>query len=350
MPISPRPVLVASSLALVLAACGGTTTPEGSADAGAEGSASVEVTASFYPLEYLLTRVAGDHAEVSTLTAAGIDPHDLELSPRDVGSLGQSDLVVYSAGMQPAVDDAVASQAADNSFDASESADLLAVGESAEEHDEHAGESEEEHAEHAGESEEEHAEHADEEDAAAEEGHDDHGHGGEDPHFWLDPERYGDVALAMADRLGEVDPDNAQSYTSNAEAVVADLDALDEEFATGLADCTTRDLVTTHEAFGYLAARYDLDQVGITGISPESEPSAARLAEVTAQVDELGVGTIYAEPILTDAIADTVATETGAQVLVLDPLEGITDASAGEDYLEVMRSNLSALQEGLGCS
>ena len=339
MPISPRPVLVASSLALVLAACGGTTTPEGSADAGAEGSASVEVTASFYPLEYLLTRVAGDHAEVSTLTAAGIDPHDLELSPRDVGSLGQSDLVVYSAGMQPAVDDAVASQAADNSFDVSESADLLAVGESEEEHDEHAGESEEEHAEHA-----------DEEDAAAEEGHDDHGHGGEDPHFWLDPERYGDVALAMADRLGEVDPDNAQSYTSNAEAVVADLDALDEEFATGLADCTTRDLVTTHEAFGYLAARYDLDQVGITGISPESEPSAARLAEVTAQVDELGVGTIYAEPILTDAIADTVATETGAQVLVLDPLEGITDASAGEDYLEVMRSNLSALQEGLGCS
>jgi len=340
MPLSPRPVLVASSLALVLAACGGTTDPEGAADAGAgEGSAAVEVTASFYPLEYLLTRVAGDHAEVSTLTAAGIDPHDLELSPRDVGSLGQSDLVVYSAGMQPAVDDAVASQAGDNSFDVSESADLLAVGESADEHDEHAGESEEEHDEHA-----------DEEGAAAEEGHDDHGHGGEDPHFWLDPERYGDVALAMADRLGEVDPDNAQSYTSNAEEVVADLDALDEEFATGLADCTTRDLVTTHEAFGYLAARYDLQQIGITGISPESEPSAARLAEVTAQVDELGVGTIYAEPILTDAIADTVATETGAQVLVLDPLEGITDASAGEDYLEVMRSNLSALQEGLGCS
>lgn len=337
MPLSPRPVLVASSLALVLAACGGTTDPEGAADAGAgEGSAAVEVTASFYPLEYLLTRVAGDHAEVSTLTAAGIDPHDLELSPRDVGSLGQSDLVVYSAGMQPAVDDAVASQAGDNSFDVSESADLLAVGESADEH--------------AGESEEEHDEHADEEGAAAEEGHDDHDHGGEDPHFWLDPERYGDVALAMADRLGEVDPDNAQSYTSNAEEVVADLDALDEEFATGLADCTTRDLVTTHEAFGYLAARYDLHQIGITGISPESEPSAARLAEVTAQVDELGVGTIYAEPILTDAIADTVATETGAQVLVLDPLEGITDASAGEDYLEVMRSNLSALQEGLGCS
>lgn len=117
-----------------------------------------------------------------------------------------------------------------------------------------------------------------------------------------------------------------------------------------MAQCRSRELVTTHEAFGYLAHRYDLHQIGITGIAPESEPSPARLAEVTAQVSELGVGAIFAEPILTDAIARTVANETRADVLVLDPIEGITDASAGTDYAEIMRANLDALREGLDCS
>ena len=88
----------------------------------------------------------------------------------------------------------------------------------------------------------------------------------------------------------------------------------------------------------------------MTGISPESEPSPARLAEVSATVTDLGVETVYAEPILSDAIARTVAQETDARVLTLDPLEGITDASAGEDYLEVMRANLTSLRDGLGCS
>lgn len=265
--------------------------------------------ASFYPLEYLTERVAGDRAEVSTLTSPGVDPHDVELTPRLVGSLGSADLVVYAEGMQPAVDRAVDTQAADHALDVTPAADLMALGETQ-----------------------------------------DDAHGTADPHFWLDPERYGHVAEAIAEQLSTVDPDHAEDYQANAAQVVGDLETLDEEFTHALASCESRDLVTTHEAFGYLAQRYDLHQIAITGISPESEPSPARLAEVSAQVHDLGVSTIYTEPFLSDAIARTVAQETGTEVRTLDPVEGITEASPGADYLEVMRANLVQLSAGLGCS
>jgi zinc transport system substrate-binding protein len=320
MTLPLRHLAPALCVALTLSACGdgsggaqpGVAAPDGSPD-------RLRLVASFYPLEYLTERVAGEHAEVVTLTSPGVDPHDLELTPRTVGSMGSADLVVYQAGMQPAVDDAVAQQAEDHAFDVTASADLLALGES---DDEHAGH----------------------------EPHDGHDHGPEDPHFWLDPVRYGEVARALAEELGVLDPRHAEDYASSAEAVVDDLEALDEDFRSGLASCGSRDLVTTHEAFGYLAHRYDLHQTGITGLSPDSEPSPARLAEVTAQVRDLGVRAVYAEPIVTDAMARTVAQETGAEVLVLDPVEGITDASAGTDYLEVMRANLTSLRQGQGCT
>lgn len=329
MALPPRHLATALCATLALSACGSGSVGGGSAvspgasePGGSEGR--LQLVASFYPLEYLIERVAGEHAKVATLTAPGVDPHDLELTPRTVGSLGSADLVVYQAGMQPAVDDAVAQQAQDHSFDVTAAADLLALEESEEEH---AGPQD-----------------------SGDEAHDGHDHGSEDPHFWLDPARYGEVARAVADELGSLDPEHAEDYAAGAESLVADLQELDEEFRLGLATCESRDLVTTHEAFGYLAHRFDLHQTGITGLSPDSEPSPARLAEVTEQVRDLGVRAVYAEPIVTDAIARTVARETGAEVLVLDPVEGIADASAGDDYLEVMRANLQSLRQGQGCS
>ncbi len=341
MPRRHRILALSLSTALALSACSeggsGAGTGGGTDEAGAAGTTDVvRVIASFYPLEYLAQRVAGEHAEVSTLTSPGVDPHDVELTPRTVASVGAADLVVYESGMQPAVDEAVEQQAPDRSFDVTPAADLLPVGteDAGADHDGGAG-----HADH--EAEEDHGSHS------AEDGHD---HGPADPHFWLDPERYGNVAVALAEQLSDVDPAHADAYAANAEAFVADLQALDRELQEGLAQCDSREVVTTHDAFGYLGARYDLHVTGITGISPDSEPSPARLAEVSRLVTDLGVTTVYAEPLLPPDIARTVATETGTQVLTLDPADGLSQAAGGSDYLEIMRANLVTLREGQGCS
>ncbi len=310
------PLVVSAAIALLLAGCGS----DGDADAG---DGSLSVVASIYPLQHLVEQVAGDvHVDVTVLTAPGADPHALELSPRDVATMGAADLVVYSAGFQPAVDDAVATQASDHALDVSTVVDLI---ETADEHDDH------------------------EDDGHEGDGHG-HDHGGTDPHFWLDPVRYAAATEAVAGRMAELDPGNAATYQANAASYVAELEALDAEFTEGLAECTHREVVTTHAAFGYLTERYGLHQIEMTGLSPDAEPSPHRVAEVVELVRELGVGAIYAEVIAGPQLAETVARETGTQVLVLDPVEGITDASPGEDYLAVMRANLEALRTGQECS
>ncbi|WP_336028691.1 metal ABC transporter substrate-binding protein [Geodermatophilus sp. FMUSA9-8] len=320
MPTTSTRVLAAtaaSATALLLTACG-------SGDDAAAASDGVGVVAAFYPLQWAAERVGGDRVDVTSLTPPGAEPHDLELTPRDVASLTEADLVVYLQGFQPALDDAAA-EAGDNTWDAGQAADLSLTTE--------------EHS-HEGESEEEHAEHAEEE-------------GGEevtDPHFWLDPTRLADVGDALAERLAETDPDGAATYEENAAALRTDLEALDAEMQEGLADCAVSTLVTSHDAFGYLADRYGLEVVGISGLSPSTEPSPGQLAEISTLVRETGVTTVYTETLVDPAVAETVAQEAGVQTAVLDPLEGLTDESAGSDYLEVMRADLATLQEGQGCA
>lgn len=335
VPSPRRNATLTLTLALLGATLAGCGSGDGSAHPGGDHAASDQLTlvTGFYPLEYLTTRIAGEHAEVSTLTAPGVDPHDVELSPRTVGTLSTADLVIYAAGMQAAVDEAVRTQAEGHSLDVTPAADLLTV----DTHDDHDGDHDHNHDDHNDHDQDDHD-------------YDEHHHGPVDLHFWLDTERYGQVAEAIADRLVELDPAHEQTYRDNTATLIDELATLDEEYVTGLAQCESHDLVATHEAFGYLAERYGLNQIGITGMSPVAEPSPARLAEVSSQVRDLGVSTIYAEPILTSRIAETVARETGARVLVLDPVEGITDSSAAQDYLGVMRANLESLRDGLGCA
>ena len=282
-------VLLAAFVALVLAGCT-------SADAGDDGR--MPVSAAFYPLQFVAERVGGDHVRVTGLTKPGVEPHDLELTPRAVGSLASARAVVYLKGFQPAVDSAVQTQAADAGLDVTPAARLT----------------------------------------------------GSDPHFWLDPTRLADVATAVGEDFARRDPANAADYRAGAAALGADLTALDNDFRTGLAQCRTRELVTGHAAFGYLADRYDLRQEGVAGVSPDVEPDAATLRDLSAHVRGAGVSTVYAESLVSPDLAETVAREAGATVAVLDPLEGITDASRGRDYLEVMRANLATLRTGQGCS
>jgi zinc transport system substrate-binding protein len=314
----------ASAAALALAGCGSS---EGAAADGGDGD-GITVLAGFYPLEWAAQRVGGDRADVSSLTPPGAEAHDLELAPQDVAAVAEADLLVYLEGFQPALDEAAQNEAAGTAWDAGPAADLTLT---AEEHA-HEGETAEEHAAHA-----EAGEHAEEGEAT-------------DPHFWLDPVRLASVGDALAERLAEADPDGAATYEQNAAALRADLEALDAEVQAGLARCAVDTVVTGHDAFGYLGDRYGLEVVGISGLSPSAEPSPAAQAEISELVRERGVTTVYTETLVDPAVAETVATEAGVRTAVLDPLEGLTDESAGSDYLEVMRANLATLQEGQSCA
>lgn len=267
---------------------------------GADASPSVVV--SFYPLQFVVENLVGDAATVTNLTAPGVEPHDLELTPQSVGDVADADLVVYLSGFQPAVDDAVDGQAT-AALDVADAADLSLTTTG----------------------------------------------GTLDPHFWLDPNRLAAVADATATSLVDQGILDADTATANLNALTDDLDRLDKEFSNGLADCTSRDLVTSHEAFGYLADTYDLTQVGITGLTPEAEPDPQDLAAVTAFVKENDVRTIYYETLVSPDVAETVARETGADVAVLDPLEGLAADAAGDDYLTVMATNLTTLRTGQDC-
>ncbi|SOC52664.1 zinc transport system substrate-binding protein [Blastococcus aggregatus] len=304
-----------TAAALVLTAgCG-----SDGAGGGGDGGEGLQVIAGFYPLEWAAERVGGDRISVEALTPPGGEPHDLELTPRDVASVEDADLLVYLAGFQPALDEAADATGGDSAWDAGSAADLLA-GES---HDQ------------------------------ADEGtDDDHGHEDDvdDPHFWLDPVRLADVGDALADQLTELDPEGADTFAANAADLRADLEALDAELRAGLADCAVDTLVTAHDAFGYLAERYGLEVVGINGLSPSQEPTSAQLAAISRLVAERGVTTVYTEALVDPAVAETVASEAGVRTAVLDPVEGLTDESPGEDYLEVMRANLATLQAGQSCS
>ena len=315
-----RPLgLVAGLLSIAMvSACGG---------AGGRGAddGRLGVVAAFYPLEYAVSQIGGSHVVVTGLTKPGAEPHDLELSPRQVAKVAEADVVVYEKHFQPAVDAAVEGQARDTALDVSPAArlDLVAVEDG---HD-HGGETQEEHAGHAA-------------DAS----------GTRDPHFWLDPMRYADVGDAIAAELAARDKANAAAYQANAKAFRAAMTTLDAEFRTGLKSCANHELVTSHAAFGYLSESYGFHQESITGLTPDAEPSPAAMAVLTRHIRETGASTVYAETLVSEDVAKTLARETGARLAVLDPIEGITSASAGRDYPAVMRANLGILRAGQECS
>jgi zinc transport system substrate-binding protein len=307
-----RPAVLLAAL-LLLAACAPGTAA--GSDTGAGTDDRLAVAASFYPLQFVAQRVGGEHVRVRSLTKPGVEPHDLELTPRDVAALSRSDAVLFLKGFQPAVDQAVAADGPPLVVDAAPTARL----------DLH---------------------YTPLEDGLPQR----RAAGSTDPHFWLDPTRLAAVAATFAAELQRTDPGHAAAYRANLAALTRDLGALDRQLRTGLSRCAGTELVTSHTAFGYLAARYGMHQVGIVGLSPDAEPDPGQLARADAFVREHHVRTIYYETLVSPAVARTVAAETGARVSVLDPLEGLDDSSAGSDYLEVMRSNLEALRQGQPCA
>ncbi|MEV8409043.1 metal ABC transporter substrate-binding protein [Streptomyces niveus] len=319
---------LAGSLTLGLVALSACSPSDAADDAGGGGKSGgkLAVVTSFYPMQYLAEEIGGSHVDVSTLTKPGVEPHDLELGTRQAAQLGEADYILYLKGIQPAVDEAITAAGVKNTVDAASLTTLEKHGaEVGHDHgDEHAGEKH------------------------AEEDHAHEGEAGTDPHIWLDPVKYAEVAKGVGASLEKADPDNAAAYRKNTTTVVERLTALDSAFEQGLADTSTKTFITTHSAFGYLAERYGLTQESIAGISPESEPSPARIKELRTIAAKDKVGTVFFETLVSDKTAKTVAADSGLKTDVLDPIEGITDKSKGADYVEVMESNLAALEKALG--
>jgi zinc transport system substrate-binding protein len=255
---------------------------------GSSGSGETTVVAAFYPLAFAAQQIGGDGIDAHNLTPPGVEPHDLELSGSDIRTIADADLVLYlGQDFQPALEDAIDSTSAN-------AVDLLDANEA------------------------------------------------KDPHVWLDPIRYAAIATRIGDELDR---------RSEAERFAARLRVLDREFRRGLSRCERHEIVTSHAAFGYLAERYGLEQVAITGITPEAEPTPRDLEEVVREVQAVGATTVFFETLVSPRLAETVAREVGAMTAVLDPLEGLTEeeTAAGKDYFSVMRENLATLRKALGC-
>ena len=266
----------------------------------------VQVAAAFYPLQYVAEWVAGDHAQVTNLTAPGGEPHDLELTIKETAEIAEADLVLLESGFQPAVDDAVDQNAQGHVLDVASAVRLVPFSQ-------HGVDSSE-----------------------------------LDPHFWQDPLMMAEVADAVTRQLSSIDPAHARAYAANNAALQRDLRQLDHQFARGLSGCRRNTIVVSHDAFGYLQ-RYGLQVEPILGLSPEAEATPADLARLQDLIRTEGITTVFSETLVSKQTADSLAADTGARSRVLDPVEGLSDQTSDQDYLSLMRANLRALEEANGC-
>ena len=286
-------------LPIVLGACG-----------GVGGSGKPQVVASFYPLSYLTAKIARDSAEVNNLVPACTKPHNWEPSARAVANIKGANVFVYNgAGFEAWVPKTLDAAKNDKrvAVEATAGLTLASPPPGAE-----AGEFT------------------------------------SDPHIWLDPTLAKTIATNIAAGLTKADPDGKATYDRNLADLLGRLDALDGKFKSGLASCQRKEIITSHAAFGYLARRYGLEQIAVEGLSPDSEPTPTRIAEVTKIARERGATTIYFETLVSPRVSETIAKEVGATTLTLDPLEGVQDEKA-QNYFTVMEQNLQHLRQGLGC-
>jgi len=282
-----RRILLVAILGLTLASCG---SPDSTPTSG-----GLRVVAAFYPLQFAAQQVLGDAATVSVLTPPGAEPHDIELTPQQAGEVADADLVLYIPGFQPALDAALEGRS--NALDVTRTIAELPGPE-----------------------------------------------GGTDPHVWLNPLNMSAIGAAIADRLA-----STQGVAARQQSFNAAMDALNTEWQAGTSSCAQPTLVVSHDAFAYLAAQYGFTQVGIAGLSPDAEPSPARIAEIADLVTEQGITTIYYETLVDPKVAQTIAAETGATTALLDPIEGIAEGSSG-DYASIMQTNLQTIRAGQSCT
>lgn len=265
-------------------------------------SKKMKVTTSFYPLAFLADRIGGEYVAVTNLTPPGAEPHDFEPSTKDIAELETQNIILLNGGGIEGYADKI------NENINSHKTSVIKVGQSLMSNP-------------------------------------------IDPHVWLDPVLYKKEAAIIANAFIQKDPHNAKIYTANLQKLNNELDMLDREFTKGLSNCKQSNIITSHKAFGYLASRYNLHELALTGLSPEEEPSSKTLADIATFARTTKIGYIFFEELVSPAIAETIASEIGAKTLVFNPLEGLTkeDITAGKTYLTVQKENLMNLQIALVC-
>lgn len=273
-------------------------------------TSDISVSASFYPLGFFAQRIIGSHGTVSIITPAGVEPHDYEPTPADIATMHHSSVVVLNGGGLEAWAGAIAEQLTGSTTRLVVAGDGLATRDLAQD-----------------------------------------GVTGTDPHIWLNPVLAKQEVQRIADAVIASDPVHTSDYRSNEQHLLAMLDSVDQTYRYGLRTCAGRDIVTSHLAFGYLAEQYQLQQVGIAGLSPDEEPSPAQLGAIAAFVKDRNVHTIFFESLVSPKLSQTIARETGAVTAELNPIEGLTSdqAAHGETYQTIMLQNLTNLETALQC-
>jgi zinc transport system substrate-binding protein len=269
------------------------------------------VVTSFYPLYFIAERVAGRYNDVIDLTPPGVEPHEYELTVRQVAQIDEARVGFFERGVAPSIDQAMANDSPDHALDVTSVVPLAAPVSG----------------------------------SGVESTSDD-----KDPHFWQDPTLMAEATRAFAATMVNADPRHAAYYRRQGAVLVRDLDRLDVEYSRTLAACRIRTIVVSHDAFEYVARRYHVDVVPIAGLEPDAEPSLQRLHDLTRLIRDRGVTTVFFETLASPALAESLAGDLGIRTAVLDPIEGLTSADPQATYLTLMRQNLAALAKAGECS
>lgn len=327
-------LMIIATFAWVLSGCGNQN--EFESDEG-----KINVVSTFYPMYYLAEQIGGEHAHVINLVPTGVEPHDWTPKSQDILNIKKADLFIYNgAGFEGWIDeflDGIDDEVAFVTVEASQGVELIRAGEELENETEDAIHEEHDH--------EEHSEDMEEHDHEAE-----HDHFHEiDPHVWMSPKQMKVLAENVKDGFVEADQANEATYEANYEALVQKLDQLDEQIQQVVNDANRRDFVVSHEAYAYLARDYGLNQIGVMGISPEAEPTAQDIKEVSDFIKEHNVKYILFEELVSPAIAEILVRDLNIESLVFNPLEGLTEEQKeqGNDYISIMEKNLISLEKAL---
>lgn len=273
-------------------------------------SDKLQVVTSFYPLYFFTSQITQDRADVYNITPAGAEPHDYEPSTRDIAKIEDSALLVLNGGKLEAWGDKIKENLQNKNTVTITVGETIATQQIIED-----------------------------------------GEKIQDPHIWLDPVLAKKEVEIIAQGLIQVDPANSEFYQTNAQTLLNKLDTLNSKFSQGLNNCAKKDIITSHASFGYLASQYSINQVAISGLSPDSEPSVQKLAEVADFAKKNQVKYIFFESLVSPKLSQTIANEIGAQSLVLNPIEGLsdTDIKNGKNYFSEMENNLKNLKIALAC-